>query len=283
MKLEEYISMRKKEDRINEYDVDKRTANTRICVNYVFEYFDNYLDTRSVDKLTVLHEQKVEKYRHMIREYNEDVQEWLTSFYISHGKHIHKHLRDLVVGNYFLLYNSEAEFRALSYEVYPIAVKKLPFLEGQSEAIFAFIKDTHRIRSNPASYRQDVFISEEIDEWIDTTYRKFGVNIYNFCREWVDYFMDHPDIWPKGHKSKSKYYDEDSGTKNFNAHNSLYWNYDYKQKSNLFGLDALYRNMPKKSFTKGRKQEFEAVLLYYWLHGPTSDSAYWNTYVETVL
>lgn len=62
MTLEEYIIKRKREDGINEYDLDKRLENTRICVNYVFEYFNNYLETKPADEKTVLHEQKIEKY-----------------------------------------------------------------------------------------------------------------------------------------------------------------------------------------------------------------------------
>lgn len=54
-------------------------------------------------------------------------------------------------------------------------------------------------------------------------------------------------------------------------------------KSNLFCLDSLYRSMPKKSFIKGRKQELEAILLYCWLHGVTSDDEYWNEYAQQVL
>ena len=54
MTLEEYIIKRKRQDGINEYDLDKRLENTRICVNYVFEYFNNYLET----KKAVLSKQK---------------------------------------------------------------------------------------------------------------------------------------------------------------------------------------------------------------------------------
>ena len=234
--------------------------------------------------MTVLHEQKVEKYRQIIREYNEEVQEWLLSLYISHGKYMHKQLMNFITNDYFLLYDSEAEFRALSYEIYPLATKKFKFLEGQSEAIYAFIKDAHKVSSLVKPYNRDIFISDEINEWIDSTYRKFGVNIYNFCEEWVGYFYYRPDTWPKGHKNKSENYDELIGRSTFRPHDSLLWDYDYKQKSNLFGLDTLYRNMPKKSFVKGRKQEFEAVLLYCWLHSIVGDNdAYWHTYVEAVL
>ena len=44
MTVEQYILMRKKEDNLNEYDLSKRSENIRICVNYIFEYFDNYLE-----------------------------------------------------------------------------------------------------------------------------------------------------------------------------------------------------------------------------------------------
>lgn len=130
MTLDEYIIKRKREDGINEFDIEKRMENTRICVNYIFEYFNNYLDTRPADEKTVLHEQKVDKYRKILSQYIQDVQDWLVSLYSSHGKCVHKHLMNLIVDDYFLLYDSEAEFRALSYEVYPLAIKKFYVFRG---------------------------------------------------------------------------------------------------------------------------------------------------------
>ena len=41
--------------------------------------------------------------------------------------------------------------------------------------------------------------------------------------------------------------------------------------------------MPKKPFTKGRKQEFEILLMYYWLHDMVGDKDYWQEYLEMVL
>ncbi len=48
MTLEQYILMRKKEDGLNEYDLTKRSENIRTRVNYVFEYFDNYLRRKAI-------------------------------------------------------------------------------------------------------------------------------------------------------------------------------------------------------------------------------------------
>ena len=168
MTLEEYIVKRKREDGINEYDLEKRSENTRICVNYIFEYFNNYLDLKPADEKTVLHEQKVDKYRHIVREYNSEVREWLVSIYSSYGKYMHKQLMNLITDNYFLLYDSEAEFRALSYDIYPKAIKRFKFLDGQSEMVFLFVKEAHRIRNSFYPYDSDFYISVDCKIKLDT-------------------------------------------------------------------------------------------------------------------
>ncbi|MEK4566930.1 hypothetical protein MKX54_19810 [Alkalihalobacillus sp. FSL R5-0424] len=41
--IEEYIAIRKEEDKLNEWDVKALQDDTRTVVNYAFEYFNNYL------------------------------------------------------------------------------------------------------------------------------------------------------------------------------------------------------------------------------------------------
>ena len=279
MLLEEYIAQRKKEDGVNERNIEQRAQNTQICVNYIFEYFNNYLDTDAANEEIIQQEQKNEKYKKMLRDYDSEIQNWLVSLYSAHGKYVHKYLLNFINDKYFLLYNSEAEFRSLSYEIYPKAIKKFRFLEGQAEMIFLFIKDAHKIRNKFHEYN-NFYICDIINDWIYDTYKKYHVNIYNFCEEWICYFDDHPDIWPRGHKHKSKYYDEYHDKKGVYA--SMCWDYDYKQKSNLFGLDPLYRDMPKKAFVRGKKQYFEVIMMYHWLHNWCEDKIYWETYLDAV-
>ena len=113
MKLEEYILKRKTEDGINEFDRDKRAENTRICVNYVFEYFNNYLETTAGEERTILHDEKIEKYARMVERYSDDIQEWLVEMYSSYGKYLHRTLPTFIQDPFFLLYDTETEFRAL--------------------------------------------------------------------------------------------------------------------------------------------------------------------------
>ena len=42
--------------------------------------------------------------------------------------------------------------------------------------------------------------------------------------------------------------------------------------------------MPKKPFVKGRKQELEILMMYYWIHSMVGDEEdYWQKYLNKAL
>ena len=69
LKLEEYIAKRKKEDGINEFDKENIAENTKICVNYIFEFFNSYLD--EMDEKTFLEDDKIKKFSKRLSEYDD--------------------------------------------------------------------------------------------------------------------------------------------------------------------------------------------------------------------
>ena len=272
LSLEGYIAKRKKEDGLNEYDLHQRSDNLKTCVNYVFEYFNNYLDITDAEERTVLKDEKVEKYRHQLRDYDSDVRDWLVRVYDHHGKQI-----NLTIGlilkqeEFFLLCDSDREFRSLSYDCYAKLIKKLPFLKDQTDMLFRFIKEYHRQLSQRQYILDFPFISDELNGWIDKTWAKHYVSVVAFAHDAASRFLSNEDSWPASHRRKG----QDPRQK---------YDYDHKQKGNLFNLDSLYRRMPKKPFTKGRKQEFEIVMMYYWLHSLYGDDDnYWQEYIDKVL
>jgi len=272
LRIEEYIARRKKEDQLNELDIGARLENIKVCVNYVFEYFNNCLDITPQESQTVLHNEKIEKYKKQLEDYDLDIQNWLIDIYAEYGFTINRTIGNQLKKNEFLfLLNSDQEFRSVSYECYSQLIKKHPFLKNQSEMLFLFIKDHHRVISE-ASWRSGIpFISDGINEWIQNTWNKYQVNVVAFSEYWVDYFWDHPEIWPPSHRIKS----QDTWIK---------YEYDFKQESNLFNLNSLYARMPKKPYTKGRKQEFEILMMYFWLHNiEGDDEGYWQQYIEKVI
>ncbi|MFD1907831.1 hypothetical protein ACFSQ7_33410 [Paenibacillus rhizoplanae] len=86
--IEEYMARRKKEDQINEFSLKDRTANMKICVDYVFEYFNQYLDITKMDEQTILNDERLDKYRKSISLYEIEVQDWLVQIYDDHNKQI---------------------------------------------------------------------------------------------------------------------------------------------------------------------------------------------------
>ncbi|MNK97490.1 hypothetical protein D3C87_1178250 [compost metagenome] len=267
----EYIAKRKKEDNLNEFDHQARAENMRICVNYVFEYFNNYLGDEGVNEATILHSEKLEKFRNQLERYEPSTQDWVVSIFDEHGKKVNQIINNfLKKQDLFWLYNSDSEFRSLSYDCYSRLSKKYPFLKEHTEMLFVYIREYHQIMSHEDMVRQSVYINEAIDEWIEQTWTKHRVNLLLFAFDWIDKFYDNENTWPVTHRIKS--------TESWRK-----YEYDYRQKSNLFNLNDLYKRIPKKSFIKGRKQELEILMMYYWLHSIEGDEEYWDEYLSLVL
>ena len=264
--IEAYIAQRKKEDQLNEFSLATRMENMKVCVNYVFEYFNQYLDITKMDEQTALNNEKLEKYRKTVSQYDEEIQDWLVGVYDEYNKQMHRLIINFLKKNeLFFIYNSDNEFRSLSYECFAQLIKKNPYLKDQTEMLYLFIKDYHQIQSQLGD---DLHIfDDEITQWIGNTWKKQKVNIVTFCWDWIDRFSDDETLWPTSHRKKS-----DSGWRKYE--------YDYKQKSNLFNLNSLYRRISDKSFIKGKKQYLETIMMYYWLHSiEGDDDNYWLEYL----
>src|SRR5690606_41589392 len=105
--LEEYISKRKKEDRINEFDVESKAQNMQTCMNYIFEYFNQYLDDSKLDEKTILNEERLEKYKNSLRQYESDIQEWLVGIYDDYDKQLNRYIVSyLIIDDLFYQYNT---------------------------------------------------------------------------------------------------------------------------------------------------------------------------------
>ena len=272
LRLEEYIAKRKKEDLLDEFDRNKKEENLKICVNYIFEYFNNYLNIDELEERTILKNEKLERYKNLLCDYEIEIRDWLVNIYSEYGNYLNNAIGRKIKNDemYFFLLNEESEFRSLSYECYAKNIKKYPYLKGQEEMLFKFIKEYHRVQSNLEVYSPPI-INEEIDEWIGKTKNKYGVNLYRFTANWINYFYDNQELWGKEHRKKTKDVPYE------------WYDYDYKNGNNLFNIDNLYRNMPKKAFTKGKKQEFEILFMYYFLHEIDGDEEYWEEYITKVL
>lgn len=275
--VEDYIAKRKKEDSLDEFNKELKDENIKKCIDYVFEYFNIYLNMTKSEERTILKNDQVEAFRKTVSEYDPEIREWLVSIFDESGRHVHKVLKNLANDyDLFFLCYSDADFRAASYEIYSNAIKRAPVLKGQSEMIYLFLKDHHRIHSQDQDFDEYIF-SEEIKEWIYKTYTKYHVNLPYFTLSWIISFHANYKSWPLSYRLK-------------NAKpllNDKYWSpydYDYKQKRNLFNLDTLYPRISNKPFIKGRKQELEILMMKDWIEVFSKDDIfYWGQYLDKVL
>ena len=95
---------------------------------------------------------------------------------------------------FFPLFSAESDFRSISYECYSKLIKRYPFLRDQTEMLFLFINDYHRVSSQKAWLSESPFISEEINDWVSDTWTKHQVNVMAFAENWVNYFWDNNDL-----------------------------------------------------------------------------------------
>lgn len=268
LRIEEFIIKRKREDNINEFDVDSKDENLRIFVNYIFEYFNQYLRIDQLEQKTFLNEERLSKFKNQLHLYDTDIQDWLVGIYDVYEKQIHRSIINFIKKDeLFLLYHTENEFRSCSYDCYAHLIKKNLFLRDQTEMLFLFIKNYHRIESQREINQPSVHLGEDINEWLEKTWVKYRVNIWTFASNYIHRFSDDDSLWPLKHKITSK-------------ENWQPYIYDYKQKTNLFNLNNLYQRISNKPFIKGKKQYLEIIMMYIWLHEIWDDEEYWNEYIK---
>lgn len=100
--------------------------------------------------------------------------------------------------------------------------------------------------------------------WIQDTYRKYGVNLYQFAQtiSW-EYYDKYVEDIPSRHTQESYH---------INNYNHRY--------NNPFGIDNIYIENKHCPFVDGRKYELEMLSMHDWVFNSVKDTDYWPEYVN---
>ena len=93
--LDKFIEKRLKDDKKNLLDLDNKENNLQDCVNYIFEYFNTYINIDESRRLKIENDEKIEKYYWQIEKYSTEVQNWLIEVYSKYNKKINQQIPKL--------------------------------------------------------------------------------------------------------------------------------------------------------------------------------------------
>lgn len=268
LSLEEYITKRKRKDGLNEFDAEQRVKNMGLCINYVIEYFEKYLDPQKVDFEQAAVDQKAAKLRKQLaKEYDSDVVDWLISVYRENGKRV-----DIVIKNFVnedltrLLDYRDEDWAEGASELIRENTKKMPYLAGEEEMVARSIGNFIRAKNRfYDSFDRHNKLGDHIVKWLKETYRDYSVNVLGFAHEYASAFFD------EHYQSE---YNRDFGRV------EILSEYDHRTEVNLFDIDNLYEEIKDKPFMHGRKTELEILLMYAWLDNIVDDRDYWQVYLN---
>ena len=257
--LEEYILKRKTEDGLNEFDSQNKMKNLKFSLDYVFDFYDQYLSLEGIEKKSAREIDNLNKYEKALREFSPDLRKWLVGIYEETGHQVNKTIQkycDNTSG--FLLSYEDSEFRNISYSCYAELLKKRPCLKNHTENLYRFIKEYHSIVSRK-EYEHHGFpkISEKFTAWLEETYDRYGVNLEAAVNHYLlDEFWNNINLWAPGTKMKSDM--------PYKGHE---FDYNYKKRINLFNINGYYSQFGKKPFLKGKKKMLEILMMFLWIGG----------------
>ena len=80
--LVQFFEKRLKDDKKDLFNLNKKESNLQDCVNYVFEYFNTYINSDESQKLQIENDEKLKKY------YGINFIANIKAFYGKHQKHL---------------------------------------------------------------------------------------------------------------------------------------------------------------------------------------------------
>jgi hypothetical protein len=242
LSIEEYITKRKRNDKLNEKDITSKSTNTKHFLTYVLDYFNDYLS--GYDEKTVADENKLENYIKSLKGLSEKNKNFLCDINLNYSNYIDRHLKKFIEQNpqYFLI-SSDADYREFSYKCFPDLIKRFPYLVNYTNELFELLKDL------PNAFSEDkiIYINDNFNEWINDTNTKYNVSLEKFGYAYANYFFNNDRLW------ESKCRDKDNEC-----------SYAWEKAKNIFNIKDLYLQASGKPFIKNRKKELEMLIAYYW-------------------
>ena len=263
--IEDYIASRKKKDKLDEFDFQKHSENMGAVIQYVMEYFNEYLNLEDYSYEQVKTQQVIDKFKEGIVENFPTTYEFIISYYWSNKKRVDKLVSKAYeeIEDIEIFYLPEDDRKVAEY----VCKNKLKVVATEEllSNITIMSKEYRESQIEKPSISDMKELDNAISDWVIEVYRKYNVNLLDFARE-ISY------------KFYERYVDReyDGQTKTHYYINK----YDYRYQDNPFNINDIYNRNKHREFIDDHKGELEMLIMYFWLLEDVHDESYWPEYVN---
>lgn len=277
MKIEEYIKLRKTQDKMNEYDIENKISNLHQTIDYVFEFFTTYVNIDAQQQRQIEKNEKINRYQRQLTDYSLETQNWILHIYATHGNRISSIIRHCLHDDMvFQLLTEPSQIRKVTFQAYAKIEKKYPYIEDFTEELYQFIDEHHKIMN--FDYRLDLddetraHLPEEVISFVEKTRRTQHIDLMSWADNYAFWFSNQESIWPKSHILLPD---------GFSSVKHSYPTYNLRVKKNRFNLDTFYMKLGELRYLRNKKKHLTTLIMYFWLKKiDDSDEAYYPIFVK---
>ncbi|MEI5992044.1 hypothetical protein A5881_003600 [Enterococcus termitis] len=195
-KIEEYILMRKKKDKLNEFDFTIHSENMGKIIQYVSDYFNNYLTPDDFNNEVLKLQQNIQKSQKMLSERYPKSRMFVEEFYLKNHKQI-----DTFIGKSYEkfsdvdLYYRDEDFKKIAVDVLSNKLLIESYTQDDLQQVIVVAKEYHEY-SKSKPYRSEMKeLDNTIVKWVMDSYRDYGVNladyVFDIAWKWGERYLDH--------------------------------------------------------------------------------------------
>ncbi|MEW8994385.1 hypothetical protein [Clostridium sp.] len=265
LSLIEYISKRKNEDKIDEFDFKKHSENMASVIKYVTDYFNNYLNLEDYDYEQMKIQETINKFKGKVMKTFPLTGDYVISYYLNKKKRLDKY-----VGKAFEeVKDSELFYEKQDFEMIAkyVIEKKLDvsFEQELFNTLVILAQEYREANKESPAISEMRELDNELVAWVKAVFRNYNVNLLSYASEVsFHYYETYIDT------------EYDRSTETFYRINR----YDYRYQENPFNINDIYLRNEHREFIKGRKGELEMLIMYFWLDDEVKDMDYWPEYVQ---
>lgn len=263
--IDEFILQKKKKDKLNEFNFEKHTENMSTVIQYVMEYFNEYLDPVSFDFERNKIDQAIRKFQDEIIAKYPLSAKFIIEYFKKTKQRIDRLLYRYIekINDYELLY-TEDDFRNAALFLNKDLEKYDPEIDMES-LLKIFIAEYKKDATSAPEIGDMKNLDNNIVDWVKETYREYGVNLINYAQSIIEVYHE---------RYIDHVYDETNAT-SYNINR-----YDYRYQENPFDINNIYERNAHRPFFQNHKGEFEMILMHIWLFEEIMDTDYWAEYVN---